>query len=86
MQDLFVDRLGNVTVAGGVVRLDFLRLESVDRDKQEVVLKPSTRLVMPLDGLVQAIQMLEKVREQMLKQASSGSPATASPQVPSAQA
>jgi hypothetical protein len=86
MQDLFVDRLGNVTVAGGVARLDFLRMESVDREKQEVVLKPSTRLVIPLDGLMQAIQMLEKVRDQMLKQASQASPAAAQPQTHSSQA
>ena len=68
MQDLFVDRLGNVTLGNGVARLDFLRLESVDNEKQQITLKPSTRLVIPVDGLLQAIQMLEKLREQIVKQ------------------
>ncbi len=30
MSDLYVDRLGNVAIADGVVRLDFLRLVSLD--------------------------------------------------------
>ncbi len=72
MQDLFVDRLGNVTIAGGVARLDFLRLESIDAEKKQIVLKPSTRLVIPLEGLMQAIQMLEQMREELLKQAPPG--------------
>jgi len=68
MHDLFVDRLGNVTIGNGVARLDFLRLESIDNDKQQVTMNPSTRLVIPLDGLMQAIQMLEKARDQIVKQ------------------
>lgn len=68
MNDVFVDRLGNITIAGGVARLDFLRLESIDPEKQQLTMKPSTRLVIPLDGLMQAIEMLEKVREQMQRQ------------------
>ena len=69
MQDLFADRLGNVTVAGGIARLDFLRLESIDPEKQQMSMKPSMRLVMPLDGLMQTMQMLDKIREELLKQA-----------------
>ena len=68
MQDLFVDRLGNVTLGNGVARLDFLRLESIDNEKQQITMRPSTRLVIPLDGLMQAIQMLEKLRDQIVKQ------------------
>jgi len=68
MQDLFVDRLGNVTLGNGVARLDFLRLESVDNEKQQITMRPSTRLVIPIDGLMQAIQMLEKLRDQIVKQ------------------
>ena len=69
MQDLFVDRLNNVTVGNGVARLDFLRLEAVDNEKKELTYKPSTRLVIPLDGLMQAIQMLDQLRDQIAKQA-----------------
>jgi len=67
MHDLFVDRLGNVTFGNGVARLDFQRLESFDNEKQQVTMRPSTRLVIPLDGLMQAIKMLEKLRDQIVK-------------------
>lgn len=78
MQDLFVDRLGNVILGNNVARLDFLRFESVDNEKQQLALKPSTRLVIPLEGLLQAIQMLERLRDQINKQgAGTGSPALA---------
>ncbi len=69
MQDLFVDRLNNVTVGNGVARLDFLRLEAVNSEKKELTYKPSTRLAIPLDGLMQAIQMLDQLRDQIAKQA-----------------
>lgn len=60
MQDLFVDRLGNVIPGNNVARLDSLRFESIDSEKQQLSLKPSTRLVIPIEGLLQAIQMLER--------------------------
>ena len=68
MQDLFVDRLGNVTIGNGVARLDFLRLDSIDSENRQVTMKASTRLVIPRDGLLLAIQMLEQLREQMAAQ------------------
>ena len=69
MNDLFVDRLGNVTIAAGVARLDFLRVESIDNEKKQMTLKPSIRVAMPLDGLVQTIQMLEQIKAQLAAQA-----------------
>ena len=68
MQDIFVDRLGNVTIAAGVARLDFLRVESIDNEKKQMTLKPSVRIAMPLDGLVQAMQMLEQIKAQLAAQ------------------
>jgi hypothetical protein len=76
MQDLFVDRLGNVILGNNVARLDFLRLESVDSEKQQLALRPSTRLVIPLEGLLQAIQMLERLRDQINTQTGSTAPTT----------
>ena len=69
MNDLFVDRLGNVTIAAGVARLDFLRVESIDNEKKQVTFKPSIRIAIPLDGLVQTIQMLEQIKTQLAAQA-----------------
>ena len=50
MSDLFVDRLGNVAIADGVVRLDFLRLVSVDPEIKQAKMEPSLRVVIPLTG------------------------------------
>ena len=69
MSDLFVDRLGNITVSDGVARLGFLRLSALDGEKKQARLAPSVRLVIPLAGLVQAIGMLDKVRGELLRQA-----------------
>lgn len=69
MNDLFVDRLGNVTIAAGVARLDFLRVESIDNEKKQMTLKPSVRVAIPLDGLIQTIQMLENIKAQLVAQA-----------------
>lgn len=68
MSDYFADRLGNITVAGGVVRLDFLRLTSLDPENQKAEMHPSLRLVMPMDGILQTIDMLDKMRDNLTKQ------------------
>lgn len=73
MNDLFVDRLGNVTIAAGVARLDFLRVESIDNEKKQMTLKPSVRVAIPLDGLIQTIQMLENIKAQLVAQAANQS-------------
>jgi hypothetical protein len=74
MSDLFVDRLGNVAIADGVVRLDFLRLASVDAEKKQARMEPVLRVVMPLPSFVQAVTMLDRVRAELLKQAPAGTP------------
>lgn len=84
MSDLFVDRLGNVVIADGAVRLDFLRLVALDAEKKQAKMEPALRLVIPLQGFVQAVDMLDKVRAELVKQAqaSATAPATASPSEP----
>ena len=79
MSDLFVDRLGNVAIADGVVRLDFLRLVSLDAEKKQVKMEPSLRVVIPLQGFVQAVDMLDKVRAELVKQAQAKATPAAEP-------
>lgn len=69
MNDFFVDRIGNVTIGNGVARLDFLRLETVDAEKKQLGYRPSLRLVLPVVGLMQTVQMLDQLRDQIVKQA-----------------
>ena len=69
MSDLFVDRLGNIVIADGVARLDFLRLSALDAEKKQARMAPSVRLAIPVSGLLQAIEMLDKMRGELLRQA-----------------
>ncbi len=69
MSDLFVDRLGNVAIADGVVRLDFLRLVSLDAEKKQMTMEPSLRVAIPLPAFLQAVDMLDKVRGELVRQA-----------------
>ena len=73
MSDLFVDRLGNIVIGDGVARLDFLRLSALDAEKKQARMAPSVRLVIPLPGLLQAIEMLDKLRDELARQAQAGS-------------
>jgi hypothetical protein len=68
MQDLFAERLVNVSLSQGVVRLDFARLESVDPEKKQATFAPSVRLVMPIDSFMQAAEQISRVREDVIKQ------------------
>jgi hypothetical protein len=78
MSDLFVDRLGNVAIADGVVRLDFLRLASVDAEKKQARMEPSLRLAVPVQGFLQAVDMLDKVRAELLRQRPATTPSAES--------
>jgi hypothetical protein len=83
MSDLFVDRLGNVAIADGVVRLDFLRLVSVDPERKQVKMEPSLRVAIPVHAFLQAVDMLDKVHAELLKQVpATGAPAAESPNEP----
>jgi len=76
MSDLFVDRLGNIAIADGVVRLDFLRLAGVDPEKKQARMEPALRVAMPVQGFLQAVDMLDKVRAELLQQRPDAKPAT----------
>jgi hypothetical protein len=67
MKDIFVDRLGNIAVTNGIARLDFLRLAAVDTEKKSVTMEPSVRLILPMDALLQMMQMLDQMKAQMAK-------------------
>lgn len=66
--DLFADRLGTITVANGVVRMDFLRVKEINQEAKQAELEAAFRLVMPLDGVMQTIEVLEKMKQDLLTQ------------------
>lgn len=68
MSNYYADRLGNINVVGGVARLDFLRVKDIESDSKKVNLEEAFRLVMPLEGVMQTIEVLEQMKTELLKQ------------------
>lgn len=68
MQTYYADRLGNINIAGGMARLDFLTVKGVENEGKQVQLEKSFRLVMPMDGIFQTIGLLEEMKQALMKQ------------------
>lgn len=61
-RDLFADAIGAVHITGNLVRFDLLSLQPGDgQGKQEM----TQRLVMPLEGFVNAFNLQEQVIRQL---------------------
>ena len=69
MTTYFCDGLKDVTVVNGVVRLEFHRLEVVERDGNRE-LRPIAELIvaLPVQGFAHALGVLENVRERFVAQ------------------
>ena len=71
-QELFADRIGDITVGNGMVRIEFLSLKSQNADTQEIEFAVSHRLVVPLASFREIVKrqsrLLEKLTEQAEKQ------------------
>ena len=69
MTTYFCDGLREVTVVNGVVRLEFHRLEAVQRG-QNRELQPVVEftVALPVQGFLQALGVLESVRQRFVEQ------------------
>jgi hypothetical protein len=69
MTTYFCDGLREVTVVNGVVRLEFHRLEAVQRG-QNRELQPVAEftVALPVQGFMQALGVLESVRQRFVEQ------------------
>ncbi len=65
MQDIFVEQLGNMVVGAGVIRLDFMRIETGDAGKAGQ-LQPGLRVVIPLPAFAQAVDSMNALRDQLV--------------------
>lgn len=79
MLDLFAERIANIQIHLGIVRLDFDRLESVNAETKEVVMKPAVRIVMPIAAFLEMAEQVNKIRESILKQVASQDAPVSSP-------
>ena len=67
-QELFADRIGDITVANGMVRIEYLSLKTQDPETHEIEFSVSHRLVIPLTSFKEIVgrqtRLLEKLVEQ----------------------
>ena len=69
MTTYFCDGLREVTVVNGVVRLEFHRLEAVHRGgNRELQPISEFTIALPLQGFLQALGVLESVRQRFVEQ------------------
>lgn len=66
----FCDGLKEITILNGVVRLEFHRLQATGAPGPNREVQPITELVvaLPAQGFVPAIAMMERVRDELIKQ------------------
>lgn len=65
MQDYFSDLVGNITVTGAVVRIDFIKMSPAST-KDQSKMEFSHRVVMPLEGFLRSLQIQEEVRNKLV--------------------
>ena len=67
MRDFFVDRFANLSIADGVARIDFVRVENINAEKKQVTMSPSLRLALPFEAFMQMAEQFAKVRDEIIK-------------------
>jgi len=71
MNDIFVDRMVNISVLQGVARLDFARVDQINTEDNTLKLSPSYRIAMPLDALAALAEQSSKAIAEMKEKAAS---------------
>lgn len=66
MQDYFIDLIGNITVTGPLVRIDYVKLSPASNNEQQKM-EFSHRVVVPLEGFLRSLQLQEEVRNKLVK-------------------
>lgn len=65
--ELFADRIVNIAVTGGVVRIDFASMEELPKQKEDGKYEVRQRIIMPLDGFAGSVQMMESVVRKLVE-------------------
>ena len=69
-QELFADRIGDITVANGMIRIEFLSLKTRNPDTQEIEFSVSHRLVVPVSSFKDIVGRQSRLLDKLLEQSS----------------
>ncbi len=66
--EIFADSIGNISIIGGVVRIDLISLSATERDADnQPVPVFRQRVIMPLDGFARAFGIQEDLVKKMVR-------------------
>ena len=70
MTTYFCDGIKEVTLINGVARVEFYRLQAKNPGGPERDLQPQTEMIvaLPAPGFLQALAVLERIRDQLVKE------------------
>jgi hypothetical protein len=69
MPTFFCDGVKGVSILNGVARIEFHRLQTVERGgSSEAQMISELIVALPAQGLLQALQVLERVRDELIKE------------------
>jgi hypothetical protein len=69
MPTFFCDGVKGVSILNGIARIEFHRLQTVERGgNREAQMIPELILALPAQGLLQALGVLERVRDELIKE------------------
>lgn len=67
-QEIFVDGISAVHVTGNLVRLDLMTLQPhLKSDNGQPVIEVNKRIIMPLEGFVQALETQQGIVRQLIE-------------------
>jgi hypothetical protein len=66
--EIFADGVGEITLAGGMVRMDLVSLVGSQRDKEDPPkMRFKARVIMPPDGFLRSFAAMESLVQQLVK-------------------
>jgi len=66
MTSHYADMIGNITVTGHIVRIDFLSQTTSPQPQQDTQFQVSHQLIMPLDGFLRSMGIQEQIRAKLI--------------------
>ena len=67
-KDIFADGIGEITLSGGMVRMDLVNLVGSQKDSEnKPKLEFSQRIVMPPDGFLRSFSAMENLVKQLVE-------------------
>ena len=66
-QDFFADGIGEITLSGGMVRMDLVTMVGSNKDGAKPTLEVKQRIVMPPDGFLRSFSAMENLVKQLIE-------------------